>query len=150
MKTFRNMPRAALVLTLCSALAGLAAPMVARAADMPPPVMAASPGALYQLGPFERRGVQILAGGTLEIRVDGCWRTDMTVVNTNPAPRTVSISFRWYGRGSRVIAAIHPVRGRPLAPGVQTAISESGCSAAIARNYPVLGATSVVRVMSVR
>ncbi len=142
--TFLGPVRAVLALVLAALLL---VPAAVRAADLP--VVVASPGTLYELGPFERRGVLILEGATLEIRADGCWRTDMLVVNGNPEPRTVSVSYRWYGSGGRPIASIPAISRAVLSPGVRTPLSANGCSNQIARSYRTLAATSVVRLMSV-
>lgn len=137
---------ASLCLGLSIALAPTGKP--APAADLQ--VTNTGPGALYRFERFERRGVAILEGATLEIRRDGCWRTDMVFDNANPDSREVSVSYRWYDRHGRTIASIPGVSRQTVDPAVRTSASGRGCSGAISRNYGTLARSGVVRVMSVR
>jgi len=148
MKVFLQRFACALAFAGALMVGGVSATTPAGAADLP--VVTVPPGTLYELGSFQRRGVLIVDGGTLEIRADGCWRTDMTITNTNPVPRTVSVSFRWYSAAGRLLVDLPVVANQTIAAGGSFPVATNGCSPQVARYYAPLSQISVVRFMSVR
>ncbi|RAI04397.1 hypothetical protein DLJ53_08145 [Acuticoccus sediminis] len=143
MLTFRKL-FATLALALAGALAAApAAPLLA--ADLPGGAEATQ----FQFADKLRRGV-LVREGILLVRADGCYFTNVEVVNGNPHPVTVAISYRWPGRRGRPLATITALERTTVASGEFLAVDGEGCSGTVGSYYPTLSRSTPTRIISVR
>lgn len=142
MRSFRIPSTIFLAIALCLAAVS------ARAADLV--VVNGAPALLYKFGTFERHGVYLADGGSFLVRQDGCFESDMAVVNPTGYNASVSVAIRFStprGRHYRTESLVTPT---VLSPGTMLIVDTAGCDPALAAAFPTLQRYGIARIFSVR
>ena len=134
--------------TIFLAIALCLAAMSARAADLV--VVNGAPALLYKFGTFDRYGVYLADGGSFLVREDGCYESDMTVVNPTAYNASVSVAIRFTTPGGRHYSTAPLVTPTVLSPGTTLIVDTAGCDPALAAAFPSLQRYGIARIFSVR